>query len=134
MELTPENIRKVVMDCLFKETEVVNGKPIVEPVAVKSIMRHMGFHPSRIKEHEKDIQSMLEQLPTTFFAWDDEGGGDSFLNMCMTKDNRQWGEHDNMDELICLGMAIGKVQFPLPREYWSRLPGGVPYVIVYHAE
>jgi hypothetical protein len=35
-----------------------------------------------------------------------------------------------MDELVCLGLAIGKVEFQMTRDMWSILPGGVPYFSV----
>jgi len=57
------------------------------------------------------------------------GGGWSFLNLCSTKDEKQWtGLHERMEQLICLGMAIGKVSYCCPREMWPSLLGGMPYV------
>jgi hypothetical protein len=54
----------------------------------------------------------------------------SFLNACMTKDDNQWGEHQNMEQLLALGIAIGYARILLPRNMWSVLPGGVPYFSV----
>ena len=39
-----------------------------------------------------------------------------------------------MEDLFCLGIAIGKVQYCLPRETWSLLPGGVPYLMIGKSE
>ena len=40
----------------------------------------------------------------------------------------QWtGDHTTMDNLFKLGMAIGKVVCPFPRNMWSALAGGMPY-------
>jgi hypothetical protein len=35
-----------------------------------------------------------------------------------------------MDELVCLGLAIGRIAFLMPREMWEMLPGGMPYIVV----
>ena len=33
-----------------------------------------------------------------------------------------------MQELLLLGLAIEKIEYLLPREMWSILPGGMPYI------
>lgn len=71
---------------------------------------------------------MLADLPDEFMQ--EKGGGWSFLNMCMTKDGEQWGEHPNMEELMVLGCGLGLMKLQLPRAVWSSLPGGVPYLSV----
>jgi hypothetical protein len=48
----------------------------------------------------------------------------------MTAEGKQWGEHSNIEELLCLGTAIGKVHFQFPRDMWSMFPGGMPYFSV----
>ena len=35
-----------------------------------------------------------------------------------------------MEELFCLGIAIGRVECLIPREMWKILPGGVPYYVI----
>lgn len=44
------------------------------------------------------------------------------------------GEQLNVQELMILGLGIGKVVYCLPREVWSVLPGGVPYFMVKKGE
>jgi hypothetical protein len=58
------------------------------------------------------------------------GGGASFMNACMTVEGELWGQHQNIDELLCLGLAINKVKFFIPKEMWSALPGGMPFFVV----
>lgn len=49
--------------------------------------------------------------------------------MCLNKDNIQWtGSHQTMQELLLLGLAIEKIEYLLPKEMWSILPGGMPYI------
>lgn len=121
-------LNEVLIDCLFKEEEIVDGKPIVEPVKVVGIMREFGFHPGRLESHKEEINGMLDQLPEKFH--EGVGGGYSFLNACMDKEGNQWGEHSTVELLMCLGTAIGRVAYCLPREIWGALPGGMPYFVV----
>ena len=129
MELTVENLRKVVRACLFGESETVGGVvPPANAVIVEGVMLKMGFDPDRLKDQEQNIRSLLDQLPDKFKV--DSGGGWTFLNACQTKDGVQWGEHGDIDQLVCLGLATGMVSFCLPREMWVALPGGMPYFAV----
>jgi len=129
MELTANNVREIVEFCLYKKEEnVEKGKIPKEAIAVEGVVNSFGFHPKRIDEKVEDIVSMLHELPVKFMQ--DEGGGWSFLNAFETKNGVHWGEHINIDELICLGIAIRKVKFSLPREMWKALPGGMPYFVV----
>lgn len=127
MELTAENVQKIMFDCFFK-----NGEDTSNHVKGQGIRGPMGFNPVRLEHHKADIQSLLNQLPNEFM--ETGGGGYSFLNGCMTSNGNQWGEQSNVDELICLGVAIGKVSFPMPREMWSFLPGGMPYFVVHNRQ
>jgi hypothetical protein len=129
MELTAANVQQVLVDCLFKDEEIENGAPLsgIEYVKVSGVMRQFGFHKERLMSHQEDIMSMLLQLEREFL--ESGGGGMSFLRMCMTKDGVHWAEHSRCDELICLGLGIGKVQILL-RDLANTLPGGVPYILV----
>jgi hypothetical protein len=68
---------------------------------------------------------MLGELDEKFFG--DTGGG--FLELCQTKDGHQWGEHRDMEALCVLAIAASLGQWCAPRELWSVLPGGMPYVV-----
>ena len=55
----------------------------------------------------------------------------SFLDACMDKHGNQWTDfHQTMEQLVQLGIAIGEVEYCLPRDLWSALPGGVPFLVV----
>jgi len=122
----------IFRDCLFKDEEIIDGKPIVEPVCVRGIINHYGFHPERLKNHHDEIVSELSTLPDTFKKSTESsgGGGWSFLNACMDTNGNQWGEHINIEQLVCLGMGIDKVEWCLSREYWSVFPCGMPYFVI----
>lgn len=123
-KLTSENVEKIFMGCLFEDGENTDVHVIGNGVITK-----VGFNPERLKEYEPKIIDMLSDLPDSFK--ESSGGGMSFLNMCQDKDDNQWsGQHSIMDMLVCLGNAINKVSFNLPRDMWNLLPGGMPYILV----
>lgn len=124
MKLTAENVHHTFMDCLFDDDEEKK-----DPVIVEGITLSVGFNPDRLKKNEENIYSMLKELPASFQK--DSGGGMSFLQACEDKDGNQWtGLHQTMQELFLLGLASGKVQYCLPKDLWSALPGGMPYLTV----
>jgi len=124
MNLTAEKVNSTFLSCLFKEGENTETHIIGE-----GVMKKVEFNPERLKEKESVIIEMLNDLPDSFKATG--GGGMSFLNMCQDKEDNQWtGFHQTMDELVCLGNAIGKLSFLMPKEMWSILPGGMPYLVV----
>lgn len=124
MKLNAENVHNTFIECLFKDGEDTENR-----IAVEGIMVKVGFHPKRVKEKEVLIGEMLDELPQEFKA--SGGGGWSFLNMCNDKDGNQWaGMHQTMEELVMLGIAVGKVSYFMPREFWVSLPGGMPFIIV----
>lgn len=125
--IDPQEVDTIFRKCLFRENEIgEDGKPKgIKPIETEGIMSSFCFHPDRIKEHREKIIEFLEVMPEQF----SKGGGWTFLNLCNTKDGKQWtGLHERMQQLVCLGIAIGKVSYNLPREMWSAFPGGMPYV------
>lgn len=123
-------VEEIFKDCLFKKDEIGDdGKPKGEMIEIEGITNRFGFHPDRVKTHESEIIEFLRELPEQFHQ--NSGGGWSFLNLCNTKNGEQWtGFHLRMEQLVCLGMAIGKVEYCLPRKAWPALPGGMPYVVI----
>ena len=91
-------------------------------------MLTIGFHGGRLASHRQEIHDLLNELPGTFMI--EDGGGWSFLNACVDKNGRQWGEHRNIEQLLLLGLASGYVTYCLPKETWHMLPGGMPYFTV----
>ena len=122
-----ERVEKLFLDCLFRDEEIRDGIP-EDAVTVEGLINKFGFHPGRLASHQKEIEKELSDFDDKFYIG--KGGGHSFLNLCYTKDGEQWGEHRNMEQLICLGVAVKKVQYCLPRDMWSMLPGGMPYISI----
>lgn len=124
MQLTAENVHNTLMDCLFKSGEDTTLHKVGE-----GVMTSVGLHPDRLEAKRTDIENMLSELPEQFMVG--VGGGWSFMNACVKKDGNQWADtHQAVDKLVMLGNALGRVQFTMPRELWSALPGGLPYFSV----
>lgn len=121
--ISTEELEGLMAHCLFTEEEVAQGEDD-SAVKAEGIIGNFGFHPGRLDEVKEKVKGMLQQLSDTFKE------GWSFLNMCMTKDGQQWGEHRNMEQLVVLGMACGYVKYCFPRSMWDVLPGGMPYIII----
>jgi hypothetical protein len=129
MKLTAENVDTIFRDCLFDESEFEGGKPKMKEFPIgEGVVLKAGFHPTRLLNHTAEIIDMLSQLPIPF--GEKTGGGWTFLNACMGKDEEVWGEHSNVDQLLTLGLAIGKIKYTMPRDMWKVLPGGLPYFTV----
>lgn len=120
-------LEDVLIDSLWTDTELETKDRSTLPVYY-GIVNNYSFNPERVEKHQPQILQWLDALPSEFKK--SGGGGMSFLNMCVDKNGTQWGQHHNMEMLILLGMAIGKVSYPIPREYWGTLPGSVPYITV----
>ena len=132
-QLTANRVEEIYIACLFEDEELKEGDTVLERlpehVMVEGIVNNTAFHPDRLAEHVDEILEMLLELPDDFK--ESKGGGKSFLNACNDKDGNQWtGLHMRMGQLFDLGVGIGKVEPVLSREYWSMMPGGVPYYMI----
>jgi hypothetical protein len=117
------------LDCLFRDEEIVDGKPTSEPVIVAAITSKFGFQPERLESHREEVSGWLFMLPEEFQKH--AGGGWSFLNACNDRYGVQWtGLHQRMEQLFALGIGLGMARWQLSRELWAALPGGMPYVVV----
>lgn len=123
-KLNTERVERVLMACLHDEDDdTTNG------VLVEGIVGTFGFRKDRLEAHRGAIMEMLSELPDEFRNVGSGGGGGwSFLNACDDRHGEQWTSfHRSMDQLFCLGKAIGAVDEVLPREMWEVLPGRMPY-------
>jgi hypothetical protein len=131
LTLTAENVSQTVKDCLYADEDVKRmgrDATLAKAIMAEGVVSKFGFDPSKVEANKARIVELLSQLDDNFHQ--DKGGGHTFLNACMDRNGEQWAEHTNVDQLICLGLAIGKVKFCLPRDAWGALPGGMPYFVV----
>lgn len=126
MSLDAATVRNLFMDCLFDSPD--DYGPETEMIPVYGITNAFVFNPEKVDAHSEEILNLLYELPETFR--EETGGGWSFLQAAYDKEEKHWGEHRNMEELFCLGMAIGRVKYLMPRDFWPILPGGVPYLMI----
>lgn len=119
MRLTHQNVEAVFADCLADSAAHT----------LKGVLIEVAFNSEKIEAHKEDIMQMLMQLPKEFHRTG--GGGWTFLNMCIDRDGNQWTDyHQTQDKLVCLGRAIGAVEFLLQRDLWRVFPGGMPYIVI----
>lgn len=121
--LTGEAVSKLFISLLFKEGEATDNH-----VPAEGIVKKVGFHPERLEAARGQVKAMLDELPDEFRQ--SKGGGWSFLNMCYDRHEMQWtGFHDVQEQLCLMGIALGLVEFHMPRDMWPIFPGGVPYLV-----
>lgn len=124
MQLTSTNVETVFNKCLYTEGEDTTGH-----IRADGILNNVGFNPVRLEENKANIASMLEDLPVSFYQ--NTGGGMSFLNFVLNKAEEQWTDmHGTAEMLLLLGLAIGELEYCLPREMWGILPGSMPYLVI----
>jgi len=125
--IDPEQVSTIFEDCLFKEDEDTS-----EYVVTEGITLNVGFHPGRLEGYKQIVGEMLALLPAEFLSVERGGGGGwSFLNACNDVNGHQWtGLHQTMEQLMLLGVGTEQVQYQLPKDMWSALPGGMPYFSV----
>lgn len=134
MTLTSERVEEIGLDCVWPSDEadrLSEDEMKERSIIAEGVIHTYGFRPEKIAEHREELREMIRELPTEFLATREGGGGGwSFLNLCVTKDGEQWtGLHLMQERFMCLCIAAGLAEIPLPREMWSSLPGGVPYVV-----
>lgn len=123
-KLSAANVHDTMIKCLFGPTEKTDGAVIVQGIYLK-----IGLDPVRLEKHRADISEMLSQLPAMFM--ENSGGGWSFVNAVVNNQGEQWADaHSTVEELLVLGLAIGKIAYNAPRALWTSLPGGMPYFYV----
>ena len=123
-----DDVRRLVNACLYEDGEIPNGKPPENAIIVRGVGPTFGLHPERVAKAKAEVAGLLLRLPADFQKT--KGGGMSFLTACMDAGGRQWAEQPTVDQLLVLGLATDLVSFPLPRDMWSVLPGGMPYFMI----
>lgn len=124
-------VDEIFRDCLYSDEEIQSkGEALIkeEAITAQGILSLFGFNPVRLESYRDEVSSILDQLPDKFKTTG--GGGASFLEACCDKEGNLWGQHQDMEQLFSLGIALNLVQYPLPKDLWSVLPGGMPYVTI----
>lgn len=123
--LTSEAVVAVMNDCMYEDVDSVLENGMLAPEA---IVHRYVLNGEKLETHRNEVIGWINELPKEFLK--DGGGGWSFLNLCMKADGTQWtGLHLIMEQLVVLAEGLGLAEIQLPREMWSVLPGGVPYIV-----
>lgn len=126
MKLDAKRVQELILDSLEPRTDPDRT------IIAEGVVHSYGFNADKIAKNKQEIIELLNELPDVFF--ENSGGGMSFIQACVDKHGNHWGEHHSMEELFCLGIAIGRVKETMPRKLRSVLPGGVPYYTIYHSD
>lgn len=91
-------------------------------VVVEGIVNTFVFHPERLMEAAPKVKEMLTRIGCLNTNED----GKAFVSLCQEIDGTLWGQHRDMEGLVCLALGLGWAQGVFPREFWSALPAGLP--------
>jgi hypothetical protein len=95
---------------------------------VQGFAHTYGIDVALLARDEELVRSWVADLPGEFLF--EGGGGWSALNLCQNKDGSMWtGAQMTTETLFVLASALGMAKFLAPKEMWSSLPGGMPYVV-----
>jgi hypothetical protein len=62
-ETKSARVEAIVLDALFRDGEIVDGKPCVEPVKGEGVTRTFGFHPDRLEPSRRRDCGVAGGLP-----------------------------------------------------------------------
>lgn len=128
--IDPVAVETIFMDCLYRDGEIIGEAVPIDRVRVQGVISDFGFHPERLESHREEVHAILELLPIEFQSRKTGGGGGwSFLQGCVDKNGTLWtGLQRRVEQLLVLGVGLGYVTWQFPRDMWSILPGGMPYL------
>jgi hypothetical protein len=122
-----KTVNEIFMDCLYEEKDLPEDKSTPkDAVLAEGLTLNVGFHPEKLKSHRQEIIEVIKEMPDAFIKGNAEPIDCHFyLHRGLKKCALQ---HQTMEELVLLAIASELGGYCLPRETWSALPGGVPYV------
>ena len=117
--LNAETVKQIFTDTLAENNKVCEE----EAQEVEGVQLHVFFCRQKLKHYADQIKTMLKQMNHKYKE------GWTFLNFVENGLEFQWTSlHLDADMLLCLGLAHNYIEYCAPRELWSHLPGGVPYI------
>lgn len=124
--IDPQAVERLFFSVLTDDGEIVEG-----------ITGKFMLNLEALASHREAVRAWVKQLPISFHRSKKgqkkaERGGDGFTFLALGQDNNaiQWtGEHRVMEFLYLLAAGLGMARFCMPRDMWSVMPGGVPYIV-----
>lgn len=121
--LDPEEIHKIRILCQWQNDPT---KTSIHIERIDPNKEDFIYDTEKLIDYKDMIESWFQEMASTFFK--DSGGGWSFYNLSYDKYERLWTEdYDIIEEMISLGIAIGKCEYLLPRESWIN---NTPYIVI----
>lgn len=128
MKLTAANVARVFRSCFFSDEgpgAIPHEARAATAVIARGIRVSIGFDPAKLAQARDSIHDLLDQTPEVF------ANGYTFIGFVADRDGNQWTDfHQTAEELLLLGLAIGRIEYCCSRDLWCTLPGGVPYFAV----
>ena len=127
--INPEEVRKAVLNCLYKEKELKNGIP-KEAIISKGITKKFALHPGRLEKKRSNVIKWLKALPHQFRK---NGGGGWYLpSACYQENGALWTSvRQRIEELFYLAVGLGLAKCCASRIFFSDFPGGMPCYTIY---
>jgi hypothetical protein len=117
-------VHEIFWYCLFRKEEGETGF-----TSVSGVLKNASFHKGRLAERKEAIHTLLKELPASL--QEIGGGGASFLEIAEDRDGKVWTRNFLlMEQLLLLGLAIGKIEYTHKRRFWDILPYGIPHIVV----
>ena len=123
--LTSENVERLLKSMLISEGDPIPAES--ESTIARGITANVRFCTAKVTDHREEIRMMLDELPKQFRQ--SHGGGWTFLNMVTRRDGSQWGEQQQAEWLLLMGLAAGLIKYLVPKDSWNIFPGRVPYLV-----
>lgn len=118
--LDESRIEEIFFQCLVIE-ESNDPYVIVQSIADKTYR----FSTKQLEWHRLELLLMLDQLPPRF------NKGDSFLNAFFTRSEARWTSSPKaVEQVLVLGIAIGKVKYATPKKEWQNNRACLPHYLI----
>ena len=120
MRLSKRTVNTIFKDCITLKAHLPKNE-----ISVEGVLSKFGFDAVKINEHKEEIYLLLKELPSNFKK------GDLFPNGVYDKNGNQWTDlYSVLEELFCLGIAIGKCKAIEAREVWQNSPEKTPRFVI----
>lgn len=104
--LEPNYVSYIFLQCLVRKDEDQR-----EAVFAPGIMVNVSFNKDRLEHFNEEITGLLEELPEHEMC---------FLEARKDRSGKIWSKHPYpVEQLLQLGIAVGKVQVLSPRVLWK---------------
>ncbi|MGZ3773013.1 MAG: hypothetical protein ACXVCY_04505 [Pseudobdellovibrionaceae bacterium] len=84
-----------------------------------------------VSKYKSELINLISQVDKKFLvdSTEPEAGGYTMLGLTRNALGEEWFDYPTAERFVIICMAIGKAKYCFPRERWSELLGGVPYVV-----